>query len=291
MRWQMEHRSSNVEDRRGSSGRGGLVKLGGGSGCLLVIVALVMVAMGENPLQLLGIIESTGGGGGAAPSGPVESSPEEDQQVEFVRVVLGDTETTWNRVLPQQANTPYREPTLVLFRDAVRSACGYNSAAVGPFYCPADQKVYIDLAFFDQLARQFDAPGDFAQAYVIGHEIGHHVQNLTGVSNRVARARSGRSQVQANQLSVLQELQADCYAGVWAHFANQERQMLEPGDIDEGLRAAAAIGDDTIQRRSQGRVSPESWTHGSSEQRVRWFRTGFQSGSMASCDTFGAAGI
>ena len=284
MRWQMGKRSGNVEDRRGSSGGGGLMKLGGGSGCLLAIVAIVMVAMGENPLQLLGMVE--GGGGGGATSGPVESSPEEDQQVEFVRAVLGDTEVTWNQVLPQQANVSYREPTLVLFRDSVRSACGYNSAAVGPFYCPPDQKVYIDLSFFDQLAQQFDAPGDFAQAYVIGHEVGHHIQNLTGLSDRVHQARARVGETQGNQLSVRQELQADCYAGVWAHYAHTERQLLEEGDIDEGLRAAAAIGDDTIQRRSQGRVSPESWTHGSSDQRVRWFRTGFQSGNVNSCDTF-----
>jgi len=285
MRWQDGRRSSNVDDRRSKrSGGGALLKLGGSGGLVVVLVAIVMVALGEDPMQLLGLVD---GGGG---SGAVQSTPEEERQVEFVRVVLGDTESTWNQLLPQQAGRPYQEPTLVLFRDGVQSACGYNSAAVGPFYCPPDQQVYIDLAFFADLERRHDAPGDFAQAYVIAHEIGHHIQNLLGTSTRVHQRRAQLSEVEGNQLSVRQELQADCLAGVWAHYA-QQRDLLEPGDIDEGLRAAAAIGDDTLQRRAQGRITPESWTHGSSEQRVRWFRTGFQAGTVQSCDTFQGMGI
>ena len=288
MRWQDGRRSSNVEDRRGKGrpGGGALLKLGGGGGLLVVVVALVMVALGQDPMQLLGLLDGSGG----SASGPVQSSPEEEQQVEFVRVVLADTEATWNQLLPQQGGRAYEEPTLVLFRDAVQSACGYNSAAVGPFYCPPDKQVYIDLSFFGELERRHDAPGDFAQAYVIAHEIGHHLQNLLGTSTRVHQARARVSEVEGNQLSVRQELQADCYAGVWAHYA-QQRGLLEPGDIDEGLRAAAAIGDDTIQRRAQGHVTPETWTHGSSEERVRWFRTGFQNGTLPACDTFQGAGI
>ncbi len=287
MRWQDGKRSSNVEDRRGARrpGGGALLKLGGGGGLAVVVVAIVMIALGEDPMQLLGLLDG-GGGSGAT----VQSTPEEDQQVEFVRVVLGDTETTWNQLLPQQGGRAYREPTLVLFREAVQSACGYNSAAVGPFYCPPDQQVYIDLSFFGELERRHDAPGDFAQAYVIAHEVGHHLQNLLGTSTRVHQARARLSEVDGNALSIRQELQADCYAGVWAHYA-QQRGLLEPGDIDEGLRAAAAIGDDTIQRRAQGRITPETWTHGSSEERVRWFRTGFQNGTMQSCDTFQGTGI
>ena len=284
MRWQQGRRSSNVEDRRGMGGTA--MKLGGGSGCILVVVVLVMLAMGKDPSALIGM--ATGGSGPSAATGPVESTPEEDQQVEFVRAVLGDTEITWNQIF-QQRGANYREPKLVVFRNSVRSACGFNSAAVGPFYCPPDQQVYIDLSFFDELERRFGAPGDFARAYVIGHEIGHHVQNLLGISDQVQAQRQRMPRAQANELSVRQELQADCYAGVWAKQAHAQRQMLEPGDIDEGLRAAAAIGDDTIQKRSQGRVSPESWTHGSSEMRVRWFRTGFESGNIDSCDTFDAA--
>jgi hypothetical protein len=203
-------------------------------------------------------------------------------------VILADTEDTWTRVLGDRGGR-YQAPRLVLFTEAVQSACGLSSAAVGPFYCPPDQKVYIDLAFFRELDERFGAPGDFAQAYVVAHEVGHHVQNLLGTADRVHAARSEASEADANALSVRMELQADCYAGVWAHHAATQRQMLEEGDVEEGLRAAAAIGDDTLQRRAQGRVAPESWTHGSSEQRVSWFRRGLESGRLDACDTFSGA--
>jgi predicted metalloprotease len=209
---------------------------------------------------------------------------------EFVGVVLADTEAAWTQIFAQQGST-YEKPTLVLFRDAVQSACGTASTAAGPFYCPADRKVYLDLSFYDELTNRFGAPGDFAQAYVVAHEVGHHVQTLLGISDRVQQARQRGSDTGANALSVRLELQADCFAGIWAHNADQSRQLLESGDIEEGLNAASAIGDDRLQREAQGRVNPDSFTHGTSEQRVRWFKTGFQSGDVKSCDTFGAKAL
>ncbi|MEM9074735.1 MAG: neutral zinc metallopeptidase [Myxococcota bacterium] len=287
MRWQQGRRSRNVEDRRGSGGRGrGRIAVGGGGLVLLIGVAIVMALMGKDPTALLEA--AAGSGGPSTPSAPSAPNPGEDELADFVSVVLADTEDTWAGLL-QQRGVAYQAPTLVLFRDQVRSACGLNSAAVGPFYCPGDRQVYIDLSFFEELDRRFGAPGDFAQAYVIAHEVGHHLQTHLGISQRIRAQRRRASEVESNNLSVRQELQADCFAGVWAHHANRQRQVLEPGDLEEGLRAAAAIGDDTLQRRAGARVAPESWTHGSSEQRVRWFRAGFQSGNMDVCDTFQAA--
>jgi predicted metalloprotease len=284
MRWEDQRRSGNIEDRRGMRVPGGM---GGGVGIgTVVVVLLVSFLTGTNPLTLLQIATGTDDGGGA----PVEQgrvgAPTNDPQAEFVAVVLGSTEDAWGRVF-QQAGERYTPPTLVFFNDAVQSACGTNSAAVGPFYCPADQKVYIDLGFFRELDERFGAPGDFAQAYVVAHEVGHHLQTLLGVSERVMTARQRVGEVEGNQLSVRQELQADCFAGVWGHHASQK--LLEPGDVEEGLRAAAAIGDDVMQRRAQGRVSPESWTHGSSDQRVTWLRRGLTEGTLEACDTFGQA--
>jgi len=285
MRWRQARRSSNVEDRRGRrAGVGRAAPIGGGA--LLVILAIAFLT-GRNPLQLLDLVDqqqvSVGPGTGSSPSAGAPT----DEAGELASVVLASTEDTWSQIFAQSGET-YREPTLVLFRDAVRSACGFNSAAVGPFYCPADQQLYLDLSFFSDLERRFGAPGDFAQAYVIAHEVGHHVQNLLGVSERVHQMRSRMSRDDANALSVRQELQADCLAGVWGYYANQQQRLLEPGDVDEGLRAAAAIGDDRLQRRAGATVHPESWTHGSSEQRVRWLRRGLESGRIDACDTFGA---
>jgi predicted metalloprotease len=222
------------------------------------------------------------------PRGP--ASPQEAEREKFVSLVLGDTEETWKTIF-QQSGKQYEEPTLVLFSGAVDSACGSAQAATGPFYCPGDRKLYVDLSFFDELEQRFGAPGDFAQAYVVAHEVGHHVQTLLGITQQVQSARQQIGSDQGNQLSVLTELQADCYAGVWANHAQEARQVLEPGDIEEGLRAAAAVGDDRIQRETQGRVVPDSFTHGSSEQRMTWFRRGLERGDVNQCDTFQAAGM
>jgi predicted metalloprotease len=273
MRWQQGRRSTNIQDRRGIGARGGIA-IGGGGLIVLVIVGLLL---GQDLTTILGL---TGQQGVAGPT-----TPEEAARADFVSVILADTEDTWGVLLPQQANRQYTPPVLVLFSGSTDSACGYATSAVGPFYCPRDQQVYIDLSFFDDLARRFGAPGEFAQAYVIAHEIGHHVQTLLGTSQQVDMRSRGVSEAEANALSVRQELQADCYAGVWAHHANQQRQILEPGDVEQGLAAAAAIGDDRLQRQSQGYVVPESFTHGSSAERVTWFRRGLDSGSMAACDT------
>ncbi len=285
MRWEGREGSSNVEDRRGMRVPGGRA---GGFGCIgLLVVLAISLLTGADPRQLLGLLgvveqlvpQQTS----TVQEGPVGQAPGDDPQAKFIGVVLKDTENTWNAVF-QKSGQRYAEPTLVLFDGRVSSACGMASAAVGPFYCPADSKVYLDLAFFRELERRFGAPGDFAQAYVVAHEVGHHVQNLLGLSDQVLAAQQrARSKEEGNALSVLLELQADCFAGVYGHF---NQQLLEPGDVEEGLRAAAAIGDDMIQQQSQGYVAPESWTHGSSEMRVRWFRQGLQSGDPASCDTF-----
>jgi predicted metalloprotease len=222
------------------------------------------------------------GGSGA------QVDPAQAELEDFVSVILADTEDTWPDLLASQG-VRYAEPRLVLFSDAVESSCGFQESAVGPFYCPLDQRVYLDLTFFNELDRRFDAPGDFARAYVVAHEVGHHVQNLLGISDKVHSMRGRMGQADANALSVLQELQADCFAGIWAHHAQRQRQVLEAGDVEEGLNAASSIGDDTLQRRAGGRVMPESFTHGSSEQRVMWFRRGLEQGTLEACDTFGAA--
>ena len=283
MRWEDQRRSDNVEDRRGMRVPGGVA--GGGIGTI-VIVLIVSFLTGTNPLTLLQMAGGAGGGSEAPAQQGQVGAPTGDPQAEFAAVVLASTEDAWTRVF-QQAGERYQPPTLVLFENAVQSACGTNSAAVGPFYCPADQKLYLDLGFFRELDQKFGAPGDFAQAYVIAHEVGHHLQVLLGVSEQVSAARQRASEAEGNRLSVLQELQADCFAGVWGNHAGQK--MLQDGDVEEGLRAAAAIGDDTLQRKSQGRVSPESWTHGSSEQRVEWLRRGLSQGTIEACDTFGQA--
>lgn len=279
MKWRGRRGSSNVEDRRGQKAAlGGGISVGG----LLFLLGISFV-LGVNPLKLLNLV-----GNAPLPAQPRQQAPAEDpndEAAQFVKVVLADTEDVWNDLLPR-AGVDYQEPKLVLFNDGVRSACGFNSAAVGPFYCPGDRKVYIDLDFFNQLARQLNAPGDFAQAYVIAHEVGHHVQNLLGQSDFVHSQRNRVSEEEYNQLSVRLELQADFYAGVWAHHAQQRWNILEPGDLEEALIAAQAIGDDTLQKRSKGYIVPESFTHGTSEQRIRWFRLGFETGDPAQGRTF-----
>jgi predicted metalloprotease len=285
MRWEKGRRSGNVEDQRGRRVSSGIK--GGGIGILLL--ALIGMYFGIDPSVILNQ---------AGPTGVDQSSPapnyipsaEEQQLTEFVSVVLADTEDTWKAQFNRLGAT-YSEPKLVLFSGAVESACGFAQAAMGPFYCPADQKVYIDLSFYQDLKNKMNAPGDFAQAYVISHEVGHHVQNLLGISDKVQAARGQLSEQANNQLSVRLELQADCLAGIWAHHADRVRQLVEPGDIDEALNAASQIGDDRLQKRAGGYVTPDSFTHGSSEQRVRWFRQGFNSGEWEDCNTFEAAGL
>lgn len=284
MLWRKGRRSDNVVDARSGRGRGAAVggglSLGG-----IVIVVIIGLLLGEDPLQILG--DLTGPMDSSSPS-QTSAPAAHDERVEFVRAVLGDTEDTWAAIF-ERANTQYRDPQLILFSNGVRSACGMASSATGPFYCPADQRVYLDLSFFDEMARRFSAAGDFAQAYVIAHEVGHHVQNLMGISQQINAARRRSIPMEgANGLSVRQELQADCFAGVWANNAQRRLNWLEPGDIEAALNAANAIGDDRLQRQGQGTVMPDSFTHGTSAQRMRWFKTGFQSGSPADCDTFKA---
>jgi predicted metalloprotease len=276
MKWRGRAGSGNVEDRRGM-GIG--IPVGGGIGGL-VLLLLFSALTGQNPVDLIN------GGGGPDQTVGTSGVPENDAEAQFVSVVLADTEETWGRIFTERGAT-YEPPVLVLFTDATQSACGVGQAAMGPFYCPTDRKVYLDLSFFRDLARMGGA-GDFAAAYVVAHEVGHHVQTLTGLSQRVSSARQRASEREANELSVRQELQADCYAGVWGHFAARNG-LLEPGDAEEGLRAAAAIGDDRLQRQSQGRVVPESFTHGSSEQRVTWLGRGMDAGRVEACDTFAGA--
>ena len=281
MRWQTGRRSQNVEDRRGMGPR---TLVGGGLG--LVVVVVVAVLFGADPQSLLRqlAVEDQA----SAPAQTID--PSADPLADFVSAILGDTEVVWREIFAQQGYT-YREPKLVLFTGQVQSACGFASAASGPFYCPSDEKVYIDLAFYHDLRDRFQAPGDFAQAYVIAHEIGHHVQNLLGISERVQAARGRSSEEDANELSVRLELQADFLAGVWAHHAQRSRNILEAGDLEEGLRAASAIGDDRLQLETQGYVVPESFTHGTSEQRVAWFRRGMESGDLQQGDTFNSPGL
>jgi uncharacterized protein len=276
MRWEGRSGSSNVEDRRG---RGMALPVGGGIGGL-VLLLLFSALTGQNPLDLM---QSSGTEPGTVGTTGVS---EDDPQAQFVSVVLADTEETWREIF-RDPNQGYAPPILVLFTGATQSACGTGQAAMGPFYCPADRKVYLDLSFFRELDQRFGAPGDFAQAYVIAHEVGHHIQTVTGVSERVMSMRGRTSEAEANTLSVRQELQADCFAGVWGHYAAR-RGLLEPGDAEEGLRAAAAIGDDRLQKESQGYVVPESFTHGSSRQRVEWLQRGLDLGRPEACDTFSA---
>lgn len=282
MRWTTGRRSSNIEDRRGI--RVSRKAAGGGIG--IIVVALIAIYFGVDPTILLEQqAPTTSSVSTYTSSKPI--SPAENQLADFVSVVLADTEDTW-QVLFNNMGKTYREPNLVLFSGAVQSACGFAQAAMGPFYCPADQKVYIDLSFYQDLKNRHGAPGDFAQAYVIAHEIGHHVQTLLGISEKVHSARMRVGQTEGNQLSVMQELQADCFAGVWAHHADRARQILEEGDIEEALNAASAIGDDRLQRQATGYVTPDSFTHGSSKQRVRWFKQGFDTGDIGDCNTFRA---
>lgn len=281
MRIEGRRRSSNVEDRRGMR-----FTRGGGIGLGAIVLALIAMYFGQDPAIVLQNVQQDSGSV-QSEQGEYQESPEEAQIRERIEVVLADTEDTWNPIFAANGRT-YEEPRLVLFSGAVESACGFAEAAVGPFYCPSDRRVYIDLSFYADLQGRFGAPGDFAQAYVIAHEVGHHVQTLLGISERTQAARSRANEAQANALSVRQELQADCFAGIWAHNADRARQLLEAGDIEEGLNAASAIGDDRLQRQSRGYVSPDSFTHGSSAQRVRWFKRGVETGSVNECDTFSA---
>ena len=286
MRWQDGRRSTNVEDQRGA-GIPGKIK-GGGIGILLL--ALVGMYFGIDPSVILNMGDSVQVAQTGSPMAPASQTPEERQLADFVSVVLADTEDTWNTIFRTSGKT-YTEPTLVLFSGAVNSACGFAQAAMGPFYCPGDNKLYIDLTFYQDLKKQMHAPGDFAQAYVIAHEVGHHVQKLLGISDKMQAMRRQVSKTEYNRLSVMLELQADCFAGVWAHNADRSRQVVEPGDIEEALNAASQIGDDRLQQQSRGYVTPDSFTHGSSAQRVRWFQRGYQSGKVSNCDTFSAASL
>ena len=303
MLWKGRRQSSNIEDRRGMGGgmrfpgggfgggfgggrmRGGGLGIGG-----IIVLCIIAWALGINPLTLLSGDLGSGGYVEEQTPGGSFSSPQDEELKQFVSVVLADTEDTWHQLLPQ-IGAQYREPKLVLFSGGAQSACGFAQSAVGPFYCPGDEKVYLDLDFFGELSRRFGAPGDFAQAYVIAHEVGHHVQNVLGIEGQVSKARANMSESESNALSVRVELQADCFAGVWANHANQERGLIEAGDIDEALKAASAVGDDTLQKQATGRVMPDSFTHGSAEQRKHWFETGYRSGNITDCDTFNAKAL
>ncbi|MGB3597008.1 MAG: neutral zinc metallopeptidase [Pseudomonas neustonica] len=300
MDWRGRRQSNNVEDRRGQN----IQRASGGGAALLLVRFLPMLLRSKTGriVLILGVLAVfgakmlgfdvlpmlLGSGSQTVSQSPREFSPQEQELAQFVSVVLADTETTWNALFSAAGKT-YQEPRLVLFSNRVNSACGTASSAVGPFYCPGDNQVYLDLAFFNDMRQQLGAPGDFAQAYVIAHEVGHHVQNLLGISQKVRQAGTGKSQTTVNALSVKQELQADCFAGIWGHVANRQRQLLDPDDLEEALTAASAIGDDRLQRQAGQDVVPDSFTHGSSAQRVKWFKRGFESGSMADCDTFSAA--
>ena len=276
MRWSDLRESSNVEDRRGLGG--GRIAIGGG-GIGVIILALAIYLCGGDPRALLDNLQNQGQQVQQQQPGPQAPTGGEDQNMRFARAILGSTEDAWGTILPQQARIRYTPPKLVVFSGQTNTACGFSSAAVGPFYCPGDRQLYLDFAFFDELRREFRAPGDFAQAYVIAHEVGHHVQNLVGTMDKIERSGGG------SRLSVALELQADCYAGVWANYA-QKQGVVETGDAEEALRAASAVGDDTIQKRTQGYVVPDSFTHGSSQQRMQWFSRGMQSGDMRQCETF-----
>jgi predicted metalloprotease len=291
MKWEGERQSDNVEDRRssGGGGLGGGMRMGGSKGVGLGTIVIAMIAawiFGINPMTVLGIL---GGGSGAAPtaqSAPAQRPPANDKAAAFTSTVLAQTEDVWGSIF-KESGQQYPAPKLVLFRGATRTqGCGVGESAMGPFYCPADRKIYIDLAFNETLSRQLGAPGDFAQAYVVAHEVGHHIQNVLGISNKVDQMRKRVSQKEGNALSVRVELQADCFAGVWAHHRQKQTKFLEPGDVEEAMNAAAKIGDDALQKSAQGHSVPDSFTHGTSAQRQRWFNTGLQSGSVKACDTF-----
>ena len=291
MRWQNGRRSDNVEDRRGMT-PGRMV---GGGGVGVIVIALIAMFLGVDPRQILNILgqmnTQTQQQTAQKPSSRSARQPRPDDQLaDLVSVVLADTEETWNALFQKMGQT-YREPKLVLFSGAVQSACGFAQAAMGPFYCPADQKVYIDLSFYRDLQERYKAPGDFAQAYVIAHEIGHHVQNLLGISAQMRQAQQRASEIESNKLLVRLELQADCFAGVWGYHAKKMRNLLEEGDVEEALNAASSIGDDRLQKQSRGYVTPDSFTHGTSEQRVRWFSNGFRSGDINACKTFQAKSL
>jgi uncharacterized protein len=305
MLWKGRRQSSNIEDRRGmgggmrfpggmgGSGFGGGRIRGGGLGIGGIIILFIIAwALGINPLALL----SGDLGGGYVEQQPDQtaggsfSNPQQEELKDFLSVVLADTEDTWHELLPKMG-VQYREPKLVLFSGGAQSGCGFAQSAVGPFYCPADEKVYLDLDFFHELSQRFGAPGDFAQAYVVAHEVGHHVQKVIGIEEQVSQGRAGLSQSDANALSVRVELQADCFAGVWANHAHQERGLIEAGDIQEALAAASAVGDDTLQKQSTGRVVPDSFTHGSAAQRTHWFETGYRGGDINDCDTLSAKAL
>ena len=294
MKWEGNRQSDNVEDARaggGGGGGGGGFRLGGGRGIGVGTVAIALVAgwvFGINPLTVLGLLSGDGGAPvGQVQQGPATKPPANDKMAQFVSTVLADTEDVWRAQFKQMGAT-YREPKLRLFRGAEPTACGTGQAAMGPFYCPGDEKVYIDLSFYETMRTRLGSPGDFAQAYVIAHEVGHHVQNLMGITAKIDGMRGRVSEAQQNALSVRLELQADCFAGIWAHDAQGARQILEQGDIEEAMNAAAQIGDDNLQRKSQGQVIPESFTHGTSAQRVKWFKLGLQTGSVTQCNTFEA---
>jgi predicted metalloprotease len=278
MRWTGRRSSGNIEDRRGS---GGKIAIGGGIGTIIIVV--LSLIMGKNPLEYIDINQQA----------PTEQaiSPEQDKQAEFVSVVLGDTEDVWNKLFKEQFNQPYEEPKLVLFTGNSESGCGFASSATGPFYCPSDRKVYIDLSFYDDLQNRFGAPGDFAMAYVVAHEVGHHVQNLLGTSDKVRELQNGATEKKANQLSVCLELQADFYAGIWAHYDQKMKNVMETGDLEEALNAANAIGDDRLQMESQGQVVPDAFTHGTSQQRMYWFKKGFETGDISQGNTFKEANL
>lgn len=289
MKWDGNRESDNVEDRR-DGGAGGGFRAGGGGGRSIglgsIVIALVAGwALGINPLTILGVM----GGGDMTPvtqqQAPAHRPPADDRMARFVSTVLADTEDVWKDVF-KQGGSQYREPKLVLFRGATPTACGTGQSAMGPFYCPGDQKVYIDLGFYQTLRDELGAPGEFAQAYVVAHEVGHHVQHLLGISDKMDNMRGRVSEKEYNALSVRLELQADCFAGLWANKSNESRKTLEDGDIEAAMNAAAKIGDDALQQKAQGRVVPDSFTHGTSAQRVRWFNTGLQSGNLKACDTF-----
>ena len=300
MKWDGQRESSQIEDRRGSGGGGrggGGIRVGGGRGVGLGTIAVALVAgwiFGINPGTIIGVL---GGLEGAAPGatqqapapGATRSAPQ-DENARFVATVLASTEDIWQETF-QASGRDYRKPVLVLYRGSTRSACGTGQAAMGPFYCPGDEKVYLDLGFFETMRRQLGAPGDFAQAYVVAHEVGHHVQHLLGITDRVDALRGRQSEAQANAMSVRLELQADCFAGVWAGRSQQAKNWLEQGDLEEAMNAASQIGDDTLQQNAGGAVRPESFTHGSSAQRMRWFQRGFQSGQVSQCDTFQARSL
>lgn len=286
MRWRGERESDNVEDQRGRPM--GPVAVGGGIGTIAIF--LVAVLLGADPRQVLQFLlqnQPQAGPGPNPPGAGAPADPAQEERVSFVKVVLADTEDVWDELF-REAGRTYEKPKLVLFTGSTQSGCGFASSAVGPFYCPADSKVYLDLGFFDELSRRFRAPGDFAQAYVVAHEVGHHVQNLLGISAKFDATRRRVDEVEANALSVRMELQADFYAGVWAHHAQKMKNILEAGDVESALRAATAIGDDTLQKQSQGYVVPDAFTHGTSEQRVRWFRKGLETGDLRQGDTFRA---